>query len=882
MPTRAPGRSFSTATTLLLVAVACAAVAWLVDGWYARLLLDRERATVQAAAANLGRAIEREHSQRVALLTGLRAFARSYRGDRALLDRDFPVFAAGLISGLDGVRALQLVHQRRIAATWPLVGNEAALGYDLSEHPDPRVRRDVARALEAQGVVITGPVALVQGGTGLLARLAVGGEPGSYPDQIAVIVDVPSLLADAGLADAERGASFSLRDDAGGLVLGTTEPLVDPIYTAIELEDGNWQLASVPEGGWGVTTQRERRLLRVSAALIALLLVGIAGLSSGRQARLVRAVDERTLALRHTNAELGREVEERRAAERALRDRADELRVALHAGQMGLWAWDFGTGRIRWSDEAARLYGVTGAPPATYEAYLDLLDAEDRTALHEAVQATLAHGATLQVQHRVRSADADDRLLYATGELEVDEGGRPERLLGIVMDVTSRVQLEQQLRQAQKMDAVGTLAGGIAHDFNNLLTAILGFARLAQESLMPLAAPGRDGITAADGGGATARERVEPRVQQQLLGVSDDLSELIRAGDRAALLTTQLLAFSRQQIVRPVVLDTNAVVEELQRMLGRLLDERIALALQLAPEPLWVRGDPGQLSQVVLNLVVNARDAMPNGGRIVVATRRLEAIDDEERRLASGDRPSRLGSGAWVELRVEDDGVGIPEEIRDRIFDPFFTTKPRGKGTGLGLSTAYGIVTQAGGHIVVESAEGQGTVMRVFLPSVPGTVGMRTPASGSAAVRAGSETILVVEDEPGVRRLVAEILERAGYAVRTAVHGREALQLLDEEEARIAMAEATSDATAAGRIALVISDVVMPELGGIELSAALEARRPGLPVLLMSGYPASQAGVPSPDVPLLSKPFTPGDLLVHVRALLDPGASPLPRVGGPS
>jgi signal transduction histidine kinase/sensor domain CHASE-containing protein/FixJ family two-component response regulator len=864
------------------VAVACAVIAWLVDGGYARLLLDRERATVQAAAADLARAIEREHSQRVSLLTGLRAFARSYRGDRAQLERDFPVFAAGLLSGLDGVRALQLVHAGRIAAIWPMAGNEAALGLDLATHPDPRVVVDVRRALAEQDVVVTGPLDLVQGGRGLAARLAVGGEPGSYPDQVAVIVDVPNLLADAGLGDAERALAFALRDDAGGFVAGASSPLPDPVYTVIALEDGSWQLAAVPDGGWGASTQRERRLLRVSAAVIAVLLLGIAGLSSGRQARLVRAVDERTLALRDSNAELGHEVEERRAAERALRERADELRVALRAGQMGLWAWDFGTGRIRWSDEAARLYGVSGAPPTTYEAYLDLLDAEDRTALHEAVQATLSHGATMQLQHRVRGTDAGDRWLYATGELEVDEAGRPVRLLGIVMDVTGRVQLEQQLRQAQKMDAIGTLAGGIAHDFNNLLTAILGFARLAQESLLPLAAPRRDGLAGPDAGAGAPRERVEPRVQQLLLGVSDDLSELIRAGDRAALLTTQLLAFSRQQIVRPVVLDANTVVDELQRMLGRLLDERIALELRLTREPLWVRGDAGQLSQVVLNLVVNARDALPNGGRIVVATRRLEAIDDDGRRAALGDRPAVLDGGAWVELRVEDDGVGIPEEIRDRIFDPFFTTKPRGKGTGLGLSTAYGIVTQAGGHIVVESAEGQGTVMRVFLPSVPGTGGARTPASGAAAVRTGHESILVVEDEPGVRRLVAEILERAGYAVRTAVHGREALQRLDEEEAVVAASEAAGDAAGARRIALVISDVVMPELGGIELSAELEARRPGLPVLLMSGYPASQAGVPSPDVPLLTKPFTPGDLLLHVRTLLEAGASPLPRVGGPS
>lgn len=843
-----PRRPLSSPLVLLLVAFACLGLGAFVDAWYARLLLDREQATMRATAADAARSIERELGRRVALLAGLRAFVESHADDAERLTRDFPVFAAGLLTGLDGVRALQLVHAGRIVATWPVDGNEAVLGYNLYEHPDPRVAADVRRAMVSRNLVITGPIEILQGGTGLLVRLAV--RDGASPELVNVILDVPGLLADAGLDAAEASAEYMLRDGRGTRIAGALEALDAPVVTDVDVEDGQWQLLTTPAGGWGVALQRERNLLRVSMAVIGALLLGMAALLNGRQVRLVRAVNERTIALRDANAELAREVEERRVAERATRERAEELRVALGAGQMGVWGWDIATGRIVWDDGMGQLYGVGRAHPESYDAYLALLDPDDRAALHEAVQATLTRGAPFHVQHRVVADDGSARWLFATAELELDATGRAARLLGVVMDVSARVELEQQLRQAQKMEAVGTLAGGIAHDFNNLLTAMLGFARLAQESLeqaLPQAPTD-----------ASATALVARKLPEAAQEAANDLRELIRAGDRAALLTAQLLAFSRQQVVRPVVLDVNAVVSELERLLARLLDERIALRLDLTAEPVFVRADAGQLSQVVLNLVVNARDALANGGHIVVATRR-HGTD-------SRTRPSALDVGVWAEISVEDDGVGIPESVQDRIFDPFFTTKATGKGTGLGLSTVYGIVTQAGGRVIVESEEGRGTTMRVFLPCVAAAADTRTPARGVRAVRGGRETILVVEDEPGVRRLVSDILQRAGHVVRTAADGVQALALLDAERA-------APPARGESPVALVVSDVVMPEMGGIELCAALRERRPGLPVLLMSGYPASQAGAPAPDVPFLTKPFTPADLLAEVRALLD-AASP--------
>ncbi|HMS04002.1 MAG TPA: ATP-binding protein, partial [Gemmatimonadaceae bacterium] len=556
-------------------------------------------------------------------------------------------------------------------------------------HPNPVVAADVRRALASRALVITGPIPILQGGTGLLVRLAVGGPPGRYPELVNIILDLPPLLEDAGLGAASVTRVFQLRDRDGRVVAGVAEDLPDPERVAVNTGDGEGELALVPTAGWGATFARERRLVRIAEAVIVLLVVGVAGLLADRQRRLQRAVLERTLALRTANADLEREVAERRAAEQALAMRAAELRVALGTGQMGVWAWDVTSGYIAWSEGTAALFGGV-TPPDSYEALLALLDPDDRASLHDAVRAALEHGEAFRVQYRVHLEGSSETWLYATAELQRDDAGNPRRLLGVVMDVTSRVMLERQLRQAQKMEAVGTLAGGIAHDFNNLLTAILGFARLADESL------------------ADATATPTPRDASVLRDTTDavraDLGELVRAAERASLLTAQLLAFSRQQVVRPTILDVNAIVIDLQTLLGRLLDERITLQVDLSPDALGVRADAGQLSQVLLNLVLNARDAIAAHGRITIGTRRLPA-DRREGLLPDHDGPI-------VEIRVQDDGAGMSAEVRDRIFEPFFTTKVPGKGTGLGLSTAWGIVTQAGGVIHVESAPGEGTCMR--------------------------------------------------------------------------------------------------------------------------------------------------------------------------
>lgn len=396
-------------------------------------------------------------------------------------------------------------------------------------------------------------------------------------------------------------------------------------------------------------------------------------------------------------------------------------------------------------------------------------------------------------------------------------------------EVAERVALEEQLLHSQKMEAVGTLAGGIAHDFNNLLTAITGFAQLSEQHTLTLQERTHD---AAD--------------RDHLQELRTDIGEILKAADRASLLTSQLLAFSRRQKVTPDRNDVNVVVHDLERMLQRLIGERVSLVTKLAAQPLCVMADAGQLSQVLMNLVVNARDALPNGGTVQVMTDAL-LVNGEAAAPFTG-----LHEGEWVLIRVQDDGVGMSHDVMSRMFEPFFTTKQIGGGTGLGLSMVYGIITQAGGRLFVESTPSKGTTVSVVLPRLTSAPSVPAPAPAHT-VRAQGELVLVVEDEAGLRRLVREILHRKGFRVLVAPDGRDALQLLDEQ------AESPH---------LVLTDVVMPRMGGRELAAALRERGEQMPVLFMSGY---QDGEEMPDDPrysYIAKPFTPDALVEKVRHVL--------------
>ena len=380
--------------------------------------------------------------------------------------------------------------------------------------------------------------------------------------------------------------------------------------------------------------------------------------------------------------------------------------------------------------------------------------------------------------------------------------------------------LEEQLLHAQRLESVGRLAGGIAHDFNNLLTVISGNAEFALASLEP---------------GSPARS---------------DILQIDEAARRAAQLTGQLLAFSRKQVLAPRVLQLNDTVESMSAMLRRLIGEDVVLELRLAPDLPHVRADPGQLEQVIVNLAVNARDAMPSGGQLTIET---AAADMHET-----DAPEHAAAtpGPHVVLTLTDTGTGMDAATKAAIFEPFFTTKPVGKGTGLGLATVYGIVRQSGGNVLVHSEPGHGTSFRIFLPPVDAPIEpMRSPAT--AELRGGTETLLLAEDEPGVRALAIRILERGGYGVLAADGGRAALELASQHQ---------------GMIDLVVTDVVMPGMSGRELHESLEAQRPGLPVLYLSGHvelaTAHHGGLET-GTSLLQKPFSPEALLRKVREVLD-------------
>jgi len=386
---------------------------------------------------------------------------------------------------------------------------------------------------------------------------------------------------------------------------------------------------------------------------------------------------------------------------------------------------------------------------------------------------------------------------------------------------------EDQLRQAQKMEAIGRLAGGVAHDFNNLLTAIIGFTDLIGE-------------------------RLDPRDP-----TADDIREIRKAGDRATALTRQLLAFSRKQFLNPSVLDVNETVSGLIHMLPRVIGEHIETTTRLAPNLLRVWADASQMDQVLVNLVLNARDAMPAGGRLTIETASLEV--DEERLRAE---QLALEPGRYVMLVVTDTGIGMDRSTRARAFEPFFTTKAKGKGTGLGLATVYGIVEQSGGGIALDTAPGRGTAIRIYLPVTsarPGHADHRDPLAIAAG--GGTEAVLLVADNDSVRRVTAQTLRRRGYTVHEAGSAEDAIEWSQRS---------------ATKPQLLVTDVVMPGLSGPDLAARLVELIPGLRVLYLSGYTDDATAVHGNfwgSVPLLQKPFTPAQLAERVRAALDTPAS---------
>ena len=531
---------------------------------------------------------------------------------------------------------------------------------------------------------------------------------------------------------------------------------------------------------------------------------------------------------------------QRLEAEHAVRKTLELFRLLQRAANDPVYDWDIAAAHLHWNEATHTVFDYAPEDIRTDLGWwIDRLHPEDRERIIASLQDAIDQNIDVWAdEYRFRRGDGTYAAVYDRGHIVRDDQGAPVRMIGSIIDLTERKRaeealhrLEEQLRQAQKMEAVGRLAGGIAHDFNNLLTAIQGHAEVLLEGV----------------------DEDSPN--------RPDVEQIRRAAERAAVLTHQLLAFSRRQVLQPRVIDLNSVVREIETMLVRLIGEHIELATRLEDDLGPVRADPGQIEQVIVNLAVNARDAMPGGGRISIETRNAVLTEGDVRRHGYD-----VAAGDYVILTVSDTGEGMSEEVRAHIFEPFFTTKELGKGTGLGLSTVYGIVKQSGGYIRVESREGSGTAFHVYLPRLAATEasepGAAKPRTRTTELPGGSETVLLVEDEQAVRNLVTRILRQRGYTVLEARSGQEALDISRAHD---------------GEIDLLLTDVVMPELGGRELAERLLPDRPHTRVLFISGYTEDEMvhnGIQSTRINFLEKPFTPSDLVRKVREVLDMEVAP--------
>jgi PAS domain S-box-containing protein len=510
-----------------------------------------------------------------------------------------------------------------------------------------------------------------------------------------------------------------------------------------------------------------------------------------------------------------RDITGRKRMEAELRDSEERYRLLFERNLAGVFRSTVGGRMLECNRAFAHMMGYSS--PAEVLAQPAVAFHEDGRAREAFLERLHREGSLLNHEMKLRRKDGS--LIWVIENVSIlraeDDSG--EVILGTLFDMTERRKLEEQLLQSQKMEAVGRLAGGIAHDFNNLLTAVAGYTELLIGDL-------------AEG---------DPR--------RESAEEIRQAGHRAAALTQQLLAFSRRQVLEPRVLDLNAVISNMERMLRRVIGEDVELSTSLAGGLWRTRADPAQIEQAILNLVVNARDAMPRGGQLTLETANV----DLDARYSGG------APGPHVMLAVSDTGVGMDKEQQARLFEPFYTTKDRGKGTGLGLSTTYGVVKQSGGSIWVYSERGQGTTFKIYLPRSDDPLDDTADVPAPAVPLAGTETVLLVEDEPEVRRLVEKILDMHGYTVIAAASPAEA----------IALSRTRRDA-----IDILVTDVIMPGMNGRELSHVLSGFRPALRVLYMSGYTdaaIAHHGILEPGTAFVSKPFTPDVLARKVREVLD-------------
>ena len=518
-----------------------------------------------------------------------------------------------------------------------------------------------------------------------------------------------------------------------------------------------------------------------------------------------------------------RDITERKQAAETLRQSQERLQLALKAARMGTWWWDFASNVLTWDKGLERLYQLdAGETVTTYEQFLEKVHEDDRALVKKSVTEAIQGSGGLDYEFRIVLPDKRVRWLADQGRVVRDPSGKLLHMTGVCLDVTERKQVEDRLRQAQRMESVGQLAGGIAHEANNMMSVVLGCADYVLQ-----------------------RSDLSEPVRQ-------DVEQIWIAANRTAGITQQLLAFSRRQVLQPQVLDLNDVVRSLESILTRTLGESSSLRMHLSPSLGRVRADPGQLEQVLINLTLNARDAMVEGGRLTIET--MNVVLDEG--YIAGKPVETLKPGDYAALVVNDTGHGMDRDTSSRVFEPFFTTKGVGQGTGLGLSTVYGIVKQSGGFIWAYSVPGLGTTIKLYFPLVSAVESVAEPP-GAAPMAQPDEVVLVVEDEPMVRGIMARTLRESGYAVLEAGDGREALDMMTAVR---------------GEVSLIIADVVMPGLGGRDLAARLAETWPKVPVLFTSGYTGLDVvrrGLLEEGREFIQKPLAPEALVRKVREMVD-------------
>jgi PAS domain S-box-containing protein len=525
------------------------------------------------------------------------------------------------------------------------------------------------------------------------------------------------------------------------------------------------------------------------------------------------------LRARHRQYEVRDHLISRAAAQAALERSEARYRSLTMASASIVWITDPGG---EFTTEVPSWEAYTGQSRSDYEGWgwVQAVHPEDREAVITGWRRALERKEPYYAEYRLRRSDGQSRRVTARGIPVLSSDAAVVEWVGTCTDVEDERRAAEHLRQAQRLEAVGSLAGGMAHEVNNMMTAVIGFGGLVLKGL------------AAD----------HPQ--------RSDVSEMVKAAHRAASITRQLLAFTRQQVLQLSVLEINSVVTGVSRMLGSFLGADIELITELDPDAGRIRADPGQLEQVLVNLALNARHAMQPGGRLRLVTSEVE-FDGSYLARHPG---VAIREGSYVALCVSDTGSGMDSATRSQAFEPFFTTKPVGQGTGLGLSTAYGIIKQLEGYIWLYSEPGQGTTVKLYLPRVLESV--RQPARSPEVPRGRGETILIVEDEEAVRTFARRTLEEAGYSIVEAPNGKQGIELFET----------------APEVALVLCDVVLPEMSGHELASRLSSLRPNLPVLYMSGYPGRdvvERGLIARDAPFIEKPFTSESLGSAIRRLID-------------